>query len=104
MGDEAPRELWLAQGEIARWISGFYQRFGNLGKTVCTSIAKIWLARITRNGYMFRSPQYTNKRIKEGVDESHLGKILLAVAESLNINLSDEYREVLSSCTMTRTS
>jgi hypothetical protein len=102
MEDAAPRELWLAQGKIARWITGFYQRLGNLGVTVCHSIARMWLARITRNGYLFRLPQYTIKRIEEAAEESHLGKILLAVAESLSLNLSDEYREVLCSCTMTQ--
>lgn len=102
MDDATPRELWLAQGKLARWISGFYGHLGNLGMTVCNSIARIWLARIARNGYLFRLPQYAIKKIEEAAAESHLGKILLAVAESLDLNLSDEYREVLSSCTMTR--
>ena len=53
-------------------------------------------------GYLYRHPQYTIKRIQEASDEVHLGKVLDAVAEGLDLNLSDEYREVLSSCSMTR--
>src|SRR5271167_106986 len=102
VSDAAPRDLWLAQGRIAPLTSGFYQHFGNLGRTVCTSIAQVWLARIARSGYLFRLPQYTITAITRGAEESHLGKILLAVAESLSLNLSDEYRDVLSSCTMTQ--
>jgi hypothetical protein len=80
MDDATPRQLWLAQGQITRWISGFYGRLGNLGMTVGNSIARMWLARIARNGYLFRLPQYAIRKIEEAAAESHLGKILLAVA------------------------
>jgi hypothetical protein len=101
-GNSSPRELWLAQGKLAYWISGFYRHFGNLGRTVCSSIAQMWLGRIARSAYLFRQPQYTAKRIREAAEETHLGKILLAVSESLGLNLSYEYREGLSDCTMKR--
>jgi hypothetical protein len=99
-GNHDPRELWLAQGTIAPWISGFYRHLGGLGKTVCTSVGNMWIARIEQSAYLFRLPQYTIKRIKDAVADTDLGRILLVVAESLNINLGEKYQKVLNGCTM----
>ena len=92
--NDSPRDLLIAQANRARLLWVYFSPMGSIGTTICISVARMWVAKIERNPFYFRSPSQTASRIQELAKDALLGEMIVVLADSVDVGLNKETREI----------
>jgi hypothetical protein len=102
--NDSPQDLLIAQANRARLLWVYFSQMGSIGTTICVSIAKMWVAKIERNPFHFRRPSQTASRIREFAKEARLGDMIVVLADSVDLGLKNETREIFKTYVLRRES